>query len=175
MLLGVIGTAMQVRHLVEKDGLSVFILHAQVPAIVRAFLFSLAIMLDDPTRSFLVAFLEPEEKTIICPEGKFVGILCGIDVFIILVPAPHNPVETAHFFQWRLVKGVSAGLFFEGTFELFNALVAGSHPQPGFLFLGQFPFQVVTHVMDPKNWTLPLGVELRTRNEVQDVKETQEL
>lgn len=29
-------------------------------------------------------------------------------------------------------------------------------------------------VMDPKNWTLPEGVELRTKNEVQDVKETQE-
>ena len=30
-------------------------------------------------------------------------------------------------------------------------------------------------VMDPKNWTLPIGVELNTRNEVQDAKETQEL
>ena len=30
-------------------------------------------------------------------------------------------------------------------------------------------------VMDPKNWTLPEGVEWRTRNEVQDVKEAQEL
>jgi hypothetical protein len=29
-------------------------------------------------------------------------------------------------------------------------------------------------VMEPKNWTLPVGVELRTRNEVQDAKETQE-
>ena len=34
--------------------------------------------------------------------------------------------------------------------------------------------QVTVHyVMDPKNWTLPVGVELRTRNEVQDAKETQ--
>ena len=30
-------------------------------------------------------------------------------------------------------------------------------------------------VMDPKNWTLPVGVEWRTRNEVQDAKEAQEL
>jgi hypothetical protein len=29
--------------------------------------------------------------------------------------------------------------------------------------------------MDPKNWTLPLGVELKTRKKVQDAKETQEL
>jgi len=29
-------------------------------------------------------------------------------------------------------------------------------------------------VMDPKNWTLPLGVELRTRKEVQNAEETQE-
>jgi len=29
--------------------------------------------------------------------------------------------------------------------------------------------------MDPKNWTLPVGVELRTRNEVQHAKETKEL
>lgn len=30
-------------------------------------------------------------------------------------------------------------------------------------------------VMDPKNWTLPAGVELRTKKKVQDGKETQEL
>jgi hypothetical protein len=30
-------------------------------------------------------------------------------------------------------------------------------------------------VMDPKNWTLPVGVELRTRKEVQNGKETSEL
>jgi hypothetical protein len=30
-------------------------------------------------------------------------------------------------------------------------------------------------VLDPKNWTLPLGVELKTKNEVQDAKETKEL
>lgn len=30
------------------------------------------------------------------------------------------------------------------------------------------------YVMDPKNWTLPLGVELRTRKEVQNAEETQE-
>ncbi len=29
--------------------------------------------------------------------------------------------------------------------------------------------------MDPKNWTLPVGVELKTRNEVQDAEETKEL
>jgi hypothetical protein len=29
--------------------------------------------------------------------------------------------------------------------------------------------------MDPKNWTLPIGVELRTRNEVQDAQEEKEL
>ena len=32
---------------------------------------------------------------------------------------------------------------------------------------------VVLIVMDPKNWTLPLGVELRTRKEVQNAEETQ--
>jgi len=31
----------------------------------------------------------------------------------------------------------------------------------------------VISVMDPKNWTLPLGVELRTRKEVQNAEETQ--
>jgi len=30
-------------------------------------------------------------------------------------------------------------------------------------------------VMDPKNWTLPIGVEWRSRNEVQDAKEAKEL
>jgi hypothetical protein len=30
-------------------------------------------------------------------------------------------------------------------------------------------------VMDPKNWTLPVGVELKTRKKVQDAEETKEL
>ncbi|MBF8248003.1 MAG: hypothetical protein HW374_803 [Bacteroidetes bacterium] len=119
---------MQVGHLVEQDGLPVFIWHAQVPTIVHTFLFSLAIMLHDPTRPFLVALLEPEEKAVVCPKGEFAGILCRIDVFIILVPALHDPVESTHLFQWGLVEGVSAGLFFEGMFEAFDTLLVGSDP-----------------------------------------------
>ena len=34
---------------------------------------------------------------------------------------------------------------------------------------------VQSSVLDPKNWTVPIGVELKTRNEVQDAKETKEL
>jgi tetratricopeptide (TPR) repeat protein len=43
--------------------------------------------------------------------------------------------------------------------------------------LQQYPeaIQSQNNVMDPKNWTLPLGVELKTRKKVQDAKETQEL
>jgi hypothetical protein len=43
--------------------------------------------------------------------------------------------------------------------------------QNSFLFHYQ---EVPTPVMDPKNWTLPLGVEWKTRKEVQDGQETQE-
>src|SRR3989304_1371084 len=144
MLVSVVNAPMQVGHLVQKDGLPVLILHAQVPTVVRAFLFSLAIMLDDPTRPFLVTFLEPEEQTVVCPKGEFAGILCGIDVCVILVPALHNPVEATHFFQRRLVESVSASLFLEGTFEPFDALLVGGDPEPGFLVAWQFPFQMVT-------------------------------
>ena len=91
----------------------------------------------------LVAFLEPKEKTVVCPKGEFVGILGSIDVFVILVPASHDPVEAAHFFQWRLVEGVSAGLFFEGMFEPLDALLVGRDPQPGFPVAWQFPLQMV--------------------------------
>ena len=148
MFPGVVNAAVQVGHLVQEDGLPVFIFHAQVPTVVHAFLFPLAIMLDDPARSFLVAFLEPEEKATICPKGEFAGILCGIDVFVILVPTLHNPVEAAHFFQWGLVEGVSAGLCFEGTFEAFDALLVGSDPEPGFLVALSVPVVKV-----PKNAT----------------------
>ena len=144
MLVSVVNAPMQVGHLVEKDGLPVFILHAQVPTVVCTFLFSLAIMLHDPMRPFLVAFLEPEEETVICPKGEFAGILGSVDVFVILVPAPHDPVESTHLFQWGLVEGVSASLFFEGMFEPFDAHLVGSDPEPGFLVSWQFPLQMVT-------------------------------
>ena len=95
-------------------------------------------------RAFLVAFLQPEEKTVVCPKGKFAGILRSVRVFIILVPAPHDPIEAAHFFQRGLVKSVSAGLLLEGTLEAFNALLVGRDPEPGFLVAWQLPFQMVS-------------------------------
>jgi hypothetical protein len=47
--------------MVEKDDLTGFVFDSQVPAVMASLVFMVAVCTENPSRTFLVAFLQPHE------------------------------------------------------------------------------------------------------------------
>jgi hypothetical protein len=73
-------------------------------------------------------FLEPDKQPIIGPIAQLAGRSGSIDIFVVLVPAPHHAVEALYLFEGSLIKGLAAGHRFEGVFEAVNTLLAWRDP-----------------------------------------------
>ncbi len=114
---GIVDAAMKVGELIQKLQVSRFILDAQIPAVIPSALFSMAIGANYPTCAALVAFLQPQEEAAISPEGQFAGGGRSIDVFVILIPSAHNPIEALDLFQWGLVEGAALRECFERVLD----------------------------------------------------------
>ena len=125
MLAGIVDTAMQIRQMVEKDDLAAFIFDAQVPTVMASLLFIVSVCSENPSRPFLVAFLQPHEQSVIGPIRQLAGGRRGVDVFVVLSPPPQDSIEASDLFQWRLVEGAPSGQPFDRVLEPLDAFLAG--------------------------------------------------